>query len=174
MLSMTKKAMPTAYPNHNNSEEFKRAQSYILRLLAIRLRTEKETTSKLEDKSFSKDTIEKLISKLKETGLINDEIFTKLWIESRKNLKNKSNFIIKQELKVKGVSDDIIRKYLYDNSEYTDLDSAKKLLARKSHLFQRKVGKEKILKQQQFLARNGFSWETIKKVVESNNSINKT
>jgi len=54
MLSMMKKITPALHPNQNNSEEFKKAQSYSLRLLAIRLRTEKEIKNKLEDKSFSK------------------------------------------------------------------------------------------------------------------------
>lgn len=166
MLSMMKKITPALHPNQNNSEEFKKAQSYSLRLLAIRLRTEKEIKNKLEDKSFSKETIEHLVSKLKEVKLLNDEIFTKLWVESRKNLKNKSNFIIKQELKIKGVSEEIIQKYLYDENEYSDLESAKKLLTKKSHLFNRKIGNEKILKQQQFLARNGYQWEVIRKVTK--------
>ena len=166
MLSMMKKIVQAPHPNQNNSEEFKKAQSYSLRLLAIRLRTEKEIKNKLEDKSFSKETIENLLSKLKEAKLINDEVFAKLWVESRKNLKNRSNFIIKQELKIKGVSEEIIQKYLYEENEYSDLESAKKLLEKKSHLFSRKVGNEKILKQQQFLARNGYQWEVIRKVTK--------
>ncbi len=58
---MMKKITPALHPNQNNSEEFKKAQSYSLRLLAIRLRTEKEIKNKLEDKSFSKETIEHLV-----------------------------------------------------------------------------------------------------------------
>jgi len=80
---LTKKI--TAEINKKTLEQnTKKAQSYSLRLLAIRLRTEKEIKNKLEDKSFSKETIEHLVSKLKEVKLLNDEIFTKLWVESRK------------------------------------------------------------------------------------------
>lgn len=156
----------TKETNQNNSDIFKKAQSYSLRLLSIKLRTEKELKEKLFQKSYPNEIIDQLIDKLIQSKLIDDERFASLWIENRKNLKNKSTYVIRQELKIKGVSEEIINNALSKGTTSSDLESAKKLLERKSHLFSKKTGRDKTLKQQQFLARNGFSWDVIKKVTK--------
>jgi len=148
----------------NNSEVFQKAQSYSLRLLSIRLRTEKEIRDKLFQKDYPPDVIDIVLQKLTTSNLINDVRFAQLWFESRKNLKNKSNFFIEMELKQKGISDEIINQISKEPKESSDLNSAKKLLERKKHLFDKKIGREKLQKQQQYLMRNGYSWETVKNV----------
>ncbi len=155
-------------PIQNNSDTFQKALSYSLRLLSLRLRTEKEIRDKLSQKGYPGDIIDQVITKLVFSGLIDDSRFASLWIENRKNLKNKSSFLIRQELKMKGISEDTINKALSEDNTSTDLESAKKLLERKSHLFSKKTGRDKILKQQQYLMRNGFGWEIAKKATFEN------
>lgn len=150
-----------------SSEIFQKAQSYSLRLLSLRLRSEKELREKLSQRKYPEEVINQLVEKLIQSKLLDDTRFASLWIENRKNLKNKSTYIIRRELKMKGISEEIINRSTNENTT-SDLESAKKLLERKSHLFSRKTGREKILKQQQYLVRNGFGFDTAKKATESN------
>lgn len=154
------------YPQ-TSSEIFQKAQSYSLRLLSLRLRSEKELREKLSLRKYPEEVINQLIEKLIQSKLLDDARFASLWVENRKNLKNKSTYIIRRELKMKGISEEIINRSTDENTT-SDLESAIKLLERKSHLFSRKTGREKILKQQQYLVRNGFGFDIAKKATESN------
>lgn len=163
---MMKKVIPQT--KQNNSSELQKALSYSLSLISIRLRTEKEIKTKLTDKKYSEEIIMLILDKLKTANLINDKNFASLWADSRKHFKNKSNLVIKQELKEKGISTEIIQELFEKDDELTDEKAAEAMLERKSYLFSKKTGRDRILKKQQYLARNGFSWDTIKKVTREN------
>jgi len=112
-------------------------------------------------------TIEKIIAKLKEQKFINDEEFTKSWIENRIRFKPRSLRLIKIELKQKGIDSETI-----DSLQLTvnsDLEQAKKLVEKSITRFRNKFGmtREEIYqKLGRFLASKGFDWDTIKKSID--------
>jgi regulatory protein len=136
--------------------------------LNYRPRSEKEVRDKLRDKKATPDIIEKIIAKLKEQRFLNDKTFSQLWIESHMKSKPKSKFVLRMELKKKGISEEIIESVM-QNSEsriQNDLEVAKDLV-------ERKIKKYKGLERQKiyqklggFLVRRGFNWEVSKKAID--------
>src|SRR3989344_5237128 len=79
-----------------------------LRFLSYRPRSEKEVRDRLKSKKATPEIIEKIITKLKEKKFINDEEFTKLWIESRLRFKPRSLRLIEVELRQKGIGEELM------------------------------------------------------------------
>lgn len=139
----------------------------VLRFLSYRPRSEKEVRDYAEGKirslrapSFAKASegkqkiIEEVIGKLKKQGLIDDEEFARWWLEQRSRFRPRGKIALKIELKRKGVSQEIIEKII--NQKFDELVLAKKAVKKKVK------GEQKI---SQYLARRGFSWETIQKLL---------
>lgn len=150
---------------------FEKLFSYAYRFLSYRPRSEKEVTNYLKTKvklkkvSASSTTIERIIEKLKGQGMIDDRKFAKWWIEQRLRFRQKGARFIRSELRFKGIDSEIIQEFLSDIDEKK---AAKKLLKKKKKLFKSedlKIMRNKIIN---FLQRRGFSWETIRFVVDEN------
>jgi regulatory protein len=61
-----------------------------VRFLAMKLRSEKEVSFKLENEGFDEDTIEKVLEELKSMGYINDKIYAQKYVYDRSKLKPKA------------------------------------------------------------------------------------
>lgn len=112
--------------------------------------------------------IDQVIAKLKEQKFLNDEEFTKWWIEQRTTFRPKGIRLIKIELQRKGVAREIVDN-IVENSELkveNDLDKAKKLVQKKLPRYQNLPRQEQYQKLGAFLARQGFDWETIKEGID--------
>ena len=140
------------------------ALNYALRFLTIRIRSIKEIKDYLIKKGFIDKTIDGTINRLLELKFLNDEEFGAQWIESRQKHKGKSKFVLKTELKQKGLSDELIEKLLEQTQ--SDLETAK-------DFFERKKGKLSHLPNEEFekkitgiLQRKGFSWNIISKLLK--------
>lgn len=82
----------------------------------------------LKKKGFSLQVIEKTVSKLKEYGYADDEVFAKNYFDSLKSSKGKR--VIVNKLKLKGISQEIIDCLLENVDEDEELEKAK-ILAEK-------------------------------------------
>ncbi|MBI4096189.1 MAG: regulatory protein RecX [Candidatus Levybacteria bacterium] len=142
-------------------EDFEKIYNFALRFLSYRPRSEQEIRNKLKEKKVPQETIEKLISKLKEKKFIDDVEFAKKWIESRLRFKPRSLRLIQIELKQKGIDPETI-----NNLQLTinDLEQAKKLVEKKMRSFGKlRMTPEKLGR---YLASKGFDWDTIKRSVD--------
>src|SRR3989304_7877194 len=100
-------------PARQDSEENRsNAFNYSLKYLSYRARSVKEVYEYLVRKNFVEDTINSVLKKLIDLKFLNDEEFAKSWIESRQKYKGRSKFILKNELRLKGLSDDVIKPLL--------------------------------------------------------------
>jgi len=84
-----------------------KAREYAFFLLKFRLRSEAEISQRLKRKNFSDKAIESALRFLKEKKFIDDSNFTRAWINSRIN-KPLGIRRLREELKAKGVSEEII------------------------------------------------------------------
>lgn len=146
-------------------DQFTKALEKSFRLLGIRPHSQKELEKKLKEKKFAPEIIKKTIARIKELGYLDDKKFAKAWLEARK-LSHKGKYVVQKELKNKGVAEEIIKKTI---SSYAPKDEYKIAL----ELAEKKVRSYKDLdkfkrkqKLAQFLARRGFGWETIIKVLK--------
>ena len=142
--------------------------NYALVVLGKRMLSEYELQQKLMQKfpDISSEEIPKILSFCRERKYVDDELFTKMWIEYRRDQKKKGKQQISYELGQKGISEEM-REKVFASVEFDELSLAKELGEQKrkqfSHfpLFQQKV------RLQRFLFSRGFSSESIEAVLSS-------
>lgn len=129
-----------------------------LRLLNRRLKTELELKTTLLTKGYSLDQIDLVIQRLKSERLLNDELFTKSWIESRNHFHPRSQRLLKFELKKKGIAEELIDNALVDSPAESDLAfQAASSYARRITSQDQKEFKTRLCA---YLARRGFSYSS--------------
>jgi len=145
-------------------DQLTKALEKSFRLLGIRPRSQKELEKKLKEKEFAPEIIKKVIARIKELGYLDDKKFAQAWLEARK-LSHKGKYIVRRELKQKGVTEDIIKKTI---SHYTPKDEYKialELAKKKTKSYKNLDKFKKRQKMATFLANRGFSWQVIKDVI---------
>lgn len=146
----------------------------LVRLLTANLKptayARKKVREFLKKKRLNEDLNVKVesivLSRLIDYGFLNDEEYTRLFLTSRIQNKPRSLFMIKQELRTKGIDQNVIDKVIA-NETTTDIDLIVRLLEKK--LKDRKPVDLKDKKLLSFLQRKGFSWDNIKQGIEKYN-----
>lgn len=149
-------------------------------LFSIRIRSEKEIRDYLKNLSFkrkikdqeelSQMVVDLLIDRLKQKDLLNDLEWAKAWVESRRRSKQKGINALKFELIQKGIAKDIIEVVLgeelrFANNELSEEELAKQALEKKMRLWKNLPPQEFQKKSYEYLARKGFDYSVIKKVI---------
>ena len=136
-----------------------------LQFINHRPRSIEETRRRLTEKGFESEVIEATLNRLVDKTLLNDLAFSQLWIENRNTFRPRSNRLLAYELRLKGVSDDVIAQALESfGGDQTDLayeagiKKAKQCQNETRLDFQKKVGG--------FLSRRGFHYGIVKPTVE--------
>lgn len=140
-----------------------KAKATVYRLLKIRPRSECEIVAKLKDKKFSSDTIEQVVCFCKKCGLIDDALFAKGWISSRlaKPLGLRK---IRQELKAKGITEEIISMQLKEMTrDYNENKAVEHIIQKRAKIYQGLDSATTQRRLEGYLLRRGFSPEVIYK-----------
>lgn len=134
-----------------------RAWKYSLRFLGARARSIKEMRIYLKGKEFSGVIIDKVVEKLLDAGYLNDGEFAGLWVDSRRRFNPRGCWLLRQELKQKGVCESDIENALDD---YDEGEAAWSAVVRKLPVW-KALDSEKLKKKVfAFLSSRGFSWDT--------------
>lgn len=83
-----------------------------LNLLCNRPHSEAEIHKKLKEHEFSEDTINSVIERLRQNGLINDKNFAQAWIENRCERRPRSRRALTYELRKRGVDPETIEQLI--------------------------------------------------------------
>jgi len=142
--------------------EFQKSLDRTLRLISHRPRSEKEIRDYLKKKKSPPKIIEAVIRKLKQLKQINDQEFANWWIEQRSTFRPRGKFGLTMELRQKGIDEKIIKEVIEGVDE---LPLAEEVAQKKRRTYKNLPREEFYQKMSAYLARRGFSWETIKKVV---------
>lgn len=125
--------------------------------LASKLKTEQQIKDYLYKQGNHKSTVEAVLNKLKEYGLINDEYFAKSYISSNKNFSTNK---LKQKLIGFGVKQDVLAELLCEINDYpTCKTHAQKFLKNKE------INNQTLEKLTRHLASKGYNFDTIKSVL---------
>lgn len=143
--------------------EFQKLFDKTLRLISFRPRSEKEIRSYLKRKKTRPKIVDELVKKLKKLKQIDDREFAQWWIEQRSTFRPRGRFGLMMELRQKGVDKEIIEKTI---GQLNELPLATKIAQKKLRTYKNLPREEFYQKMSAYLARRGFSWETIKKVVK--------
>ncbi|MBN1351279.1 RecX family transcriptional regulator [candidate division KSB1 bacterium] len=148
-------------------EEFKRALDKALRFLAYRARSEKEMRDKLVQSGYDEDTIVRVITILKEKKYINDKEFASLFVRERLRLRPSGQYLLKHELKQKGIPEEIVNNTLADIfSEYSQTEIARDLIRKKENSYRNLEPNIRRKRLTDFLLRRGFDWDIVAIVME--------
>ncbi|HXH78817.1 regulatory protein RecX [Nocardioides sp.] len=106
------------------------ARKILLDALTGQARSRKELADKLAKKDVPAELAERLLDRFEEVGLIDDEAFARAWIASRQPGKGLARRALAQELRRKGIVDDVAREAL-DEIDPGDEEAAARILVRK-------------------------------------------
>lgn len=121
---------------------------------ATRYRSKK--TGELKERpGVSQALVDRVYKRLVEKAYIDDEKFTRYWVENRNQTKGMSRRKLEAELRAKGVANDIIERNLRDSLR-NDTDELQKIIAKKRRRY---PDEQKFM---QYLACQGFSFDDIK------------
>ncbi|MEO0005412.1 MAG: RecX family transcriptional regulator [candidate division WOR-3 bacterium] len=144
-------------------EQYRLCRNYAFLLLSYKARTEKELKERLEKKGYSPVVIARVLERLKELGLADDEKLTKDYVEERIRIGHKGKWRVKQELLKRGVAKEKVEQALKDAPDETE--AAMMVLEHFLPRYQRLDEETKLRRIYGLLARRGFSPETIKNVL---------
>ena len=138
-----------------------KALDRVLGLLARRPRSTWEIQDYLKRKDVDEVVAQEVLVTLQDKGYVNDEDFARRWVENRRLLKLTSARRLRQELRQKRVSDNIIDTVL-EADETDEKQVLKDLIIRK----QTQSRYKDATKLMQYLSRQGFSYGDIKDALE--------
>ncbi len=133
-----------------------------LRYAAMRLRSTWEMTQYLKRKDASPALSEKILNKLTNIDLLNDEAFAKAWVANRRLLRPTSKRKLQQELRAKHIPDQVIDVTLSEE-EGDEQSALHALVTKKRNLPKYKADPMKLM---QYLARQGFNYDDIKSAMQ--------
>jgi regulatory protein len=143
-----------------------------LRFLEARSRSVAEVRRRLTDTGYRIELIEGAIARLIDIGVLDDEQFARLWIESRDRARPRGERALRQELALKGVEralvDQLLDERRGDGSDESSVDAeaAERVLTHHARSLDR-VADVRVRRQRAYalLARNGFDPETASQAV---------
>jgi regulatory protein len=145
------------------SDHFHRCLNAAARYLSYRPRSEFELRERLYQRGFDGDSVEAVLTKLKEQGLVDDIAFAQFWKDNRESFSPRSRWLTKLELRRKGVAQEVIDQVADviddDNSAYRAARNKARSLPKSDYQsFRHRLG--------EYLKRRGFSYGVINHTVE--------
>ncbi|HET6622332.1 MAG TPA: RecX family transcriptional regulator [Candidatus Saccharimonadales bacterium] len=133
----------------------KEVRDYLRRKTLAKRYKSKKTGELKERPGVSQSIADRVLERLLDKGYLNDESFTRYWLENRSLSKGASRRKLVAELRSKGVDRAIIDQQL-EVTERSDNDEIKKIIAKKRSRY---PDEQKFIA---YLARQGFSYDDIK------------
>ncbi len=144
-------------------DEHEVAYQAAMRILDRRPHTAEEIRRKLQPKGYQPETVDAVLERLRQAGLVSDGQFARAWIENRSAFRPRSHRALALELRQKGVADEDIQTALEASADEEELANqaagryARRLAGLDWQTFRLKLGGH--------LARRGFNYETASQAV---------
>ena len=132
------------------------AKQVLLRRLSHAPRTRKELAKDLKDKDISDEVANVALDRFEEVGLINDQALASNYVSSQHERKGLGKNALRQQLRAKGVSDDVALEAISQISDDQEFQAAFALACKKIRSLQRDDAKTQLRKIVGVLARKGY------------------
>lgn len=142
------------------------AERVAINYLSYKPRSINEVRRKLWSKKISDVMIDITIEKMKNYGYLDDEKYTRGWIEERIRTRGFSSSKIKSELFLKGISKEIIENNLTEiYTPELEIKTAKRIAKKQMRKY--KNLDEKVIRRRiiNFLLRKGYNYSTIESIL---------
>ena len=133
------------------------AKQVLLRRLSNAPRTRKELAKDLKDKDISDEVANVALDRFEEVGLINDQALASNYVSSQHERKGLGKNALRQQLRAKGVSDDVALEAISQISDDQEFQAAFALACKKIRSLQKDDAKTQLRKIVGVLARKGYS-----------------
>ncbi len=145
------------------ADKMEQARLRALDLIAYRPRSVREVQRRLKRAGADDAAIAAVVERLKEAGLLDDDAFSRAWVDSRMRVSPRSKRMIAWELRQKGVSSADIEAAL---EEVDEEDAAYRAAMQRLPKLRGLVPLERKRKLYDYLARKGFDYETIERAMQ--------
>ena len=132
-----------------------------IKYISVKMRSLKEINDYLKKYNLTKTELKSIINKLKEIGFINDENYTKAYINDSFNLTKKGPLLIKKELLKHDINETLIDEYLSKITKIEYQDKIDKLILKKiksNNKYSNYILKQKLIKE---LINLGYNYDLI-------------
>jgi regulatory protein len=107
------------------------ARKILLDQLTGRARSRHDLAAKLAQRNVPTDIATRLLDRFEEVGLVDDAAFAKLWVDQRQSGRGLARRVLAQELRRKGIDDEVAQEALDEIDPEDELESARVLVRRK-------------------------------------------
>lgn len=145
-----------------DSLRYARCLNAAYRYLSYRPRSESELRDRLHRRGFPVEHINKVIEKLKEQRLLDDEAFARFWAENRASFRPRSRQMTRRELLKKGVGKEAISQAVNEIDETESAYNAAVARARRLQNLEYREFRQRLA---EFLRRRGFTYDTINQTI---------
>jgi len=107
------------------------ARKILLDQLTGQARSRKELSDKLAARNVPAEIATRLLDRFEEVGLVDDEAFARSWVQSRQPGKKLARRALAQELRRKGVADEVAREVLEEVDPAAEEEAARALVRKR-------------------------------------------
>ncbi len=157
LIDATITKLPIAEEKNKEIEAADAAKQVLLRRLSHAPRTRKELAKDLKDKDISDEVANVALDRFEEVGLINDQALASNYVSSQHERKGIGKNALRQQLRAKGVSDDVALEAISQISDDQEFQAAFALACKKIRSLQKDDAKTQLRKIVGVLARKGYS-----------------
>ena len=157
LIDATITKLPVVEEKNKEIEAADAAKQVLLRRLSHAPRTRKELAKDLKDKDISDEVANVALDRFEEVGLINDQALASNYVSSQHERKGIGKNALRQQLRAKGVSDDVALEAISQISDDQEFQAAFALACKKIRSLQKDDAKTQLRKIVGVLARKGYS-----------------
>jgi regulatory protein len=157
LIDATITQLPVMEEKSKEIEAADAAKQVLLRRLSHAPRTRKELAKDLKDKDISDEVANVALDRFEEVGLINDQALASNYVSSQHERKGLGKNALRQQLRAKGISDDMALEAISQISDDQEFQAAFALACKKIRSLQRDDAKTQLRKIVGVLARKGYS-----------------
>jgi regulatory protein len=162
-LRVDQELSPERIEEITSANNYRRCYDAAALFISYRPRSEPELRERLRRRNFPAESVDAVVARMKEQGLVDDTAFARFWTENRDSFSPRSQWLTGMELRRKGVSEEIIQKAVgilddEDSAYRAAFKKARNLPRHDYQSFRRRLGDH--------LERRGFGYGVINATVK--------
>jgi regulatory protein len=143
------------------------AKAIVLRQLSLAPRSRAQLERKLRQRGCAEDVAERVLDRLTEVGLVDDEAYAEMLVRSRQSGKGLARTALAHELRKQGVADDVAKEALTQVGADDERARAEELVAKKLRTMHGLAPDVQARRLAGLLARKGYSGEVAWPVIRN-------
>ncbi len=132
------------------------ARRIVLRQLAMGPRTRKQLEDKLRDRGAAPDVAARVLDRMSEVGLVDDEAYAEMFVRSQQETKGLATSALRHELRRKGVAEETVDAALEEIDPEHEKEQARALVARRLRTMRGLDREVQTRRLAAYLARKGY------------------